>query len=230
MSMFHKARQRNLPANLVPRKPFVLDPEDYRIIDGDTLATSWPPQGLRMAIRFNTVDAPEIQHSFDPGAPAAGITHRTDHQGAAATDYFKAMADDRALLIWPTNSIDSGQRADMYGRLTAYIFVSGAPGPQFDFSGCFDIERSMLEAGHARTIPGRIFFRGDLAGHVHHWQQRGHDFTKEAAQRNNIGYDAPWEPRDVVDGEEAMNGMAASDSSEFPSLRRGVPPPEGPTF
>ncbi|MCF6136406.1 lamin tail domain-containing protein [Pseudalkalibacillus berkeleyi] len=100
---------------------------DY-VKDGDTIMLTNPVQGAD-EVRFLGIDTPEtfVSGGKDPG-------NQIDPHGNAATDYLKSVLPSGTEVTLVTGA----EEVDGFGRLLAYVF-----------KGNMDVNRSMLENGHA---------------------------------------------------------------------------------
>lgn len=155
-------------ADLKPRMwdrpiiPFFVKPDDYRVVDGDTIKLlAAAPRGEKrqeaFRVRFASVDAPEKpwMNGGDRILETIGVQPHPDHPFARITNAVKRMTEGRVLLIEPVQDPKRQENRDTYGRLLAHISVSGAPGPLFVPEGAFNIEHVMLQRGLARPMKDR---------------------------------------------------------------------------
>lgn len=145
-----------------PIIPFFLRPQDYRVVDGDTLKVlAAAPRGERrqdaFRIRFASVDAPEKPWTFssDTILENLGINPNPDHGFSRVTEALREMIKDRVLLIEPYKDPRHKETKDGYGRLLAHVSVSAVPGDLFVPDGAFNVEHVMLEQGLVRPLKDR---------------------------------------------------------------------------
>ena len=98
------------------------------VIDGDTIVVRLAG-GDRVHVRLIGIDTPEISH---------GRGETSQCYGQAATRITRRLADDRDVVLTVGR-----ERHDRYGRLLAYVRVTGGPP---------DLERELLRLGAARTL------------------------------------------------------------------------------
>jgi len=145
-----------------PVIPFFVRPQDYRVVDGDTIKLlAAAPRGERrqdaFRIRFASVDAPEKPWMFsgDKILETLGVDPNPDHGFSRITDALRNMIADRVLLIEPYQDPRHKDTKDGHGRLLAYVSASGDTGNLFVPDGAFNVEHVMLEQGLVRPLKDR---------------------------------------------------------------------------
>lgn len=145
-----------------PDGPFLVRPDDWTIIDGDTfrVRTGLLADGRRhdaFRIRLSTIDTPELRKPalFDRVLAACPDPMR-DGPGERARDHLKALCCRRVILVTPPRDPDGRASTDRYGRLLGQVCVSGRPGSLFSLDGAFSVEHALLEAGMAQVLPGHV--------------------------------------------------------------------------
>jgi endonuclease YncB( thermonuclease family) len=144
----------------LPRAPFFLAPRDRIAVDGDTFAVlggrdGSGKRGTSFRIRLASIDTPERSKDFsgDRILRRIGIDPHPASPGDQAMRRMQSLVDGRVILVEP--EWNEGSNADHYGRLLARVSVSGSVGKGFDLRGAFDLERRLVEIGHARILPGK---------------------------------------------------------------------------
>lgn len=145
-----------------PVIPFFLRPQDYRVVDGDTIKVlAAAPRGERrpdaFRIRFASVDAPEKPWVFsgDKILEELGVNPNPDDTFSRVTEALREMISDRVLLIEPYDDPRHKGTKDGYGRLLAHVSVSGEPGHLFVPDGAFNVEHVMLHQGLVMSLKDR---------------------------------------------------------------------------
>lgn len=145
-----------------PAEPFFLRPDDYQVVDGDTLRVLAPADrpGVRrdeaFRIRLYSVNTPEkpLKRSSDVALRAAGIDPHADSLGRQAELLVRQVCSGRALFIEPEPGPD-GKMTDRFGRLLAHICLSGTAGRNFDTAGAFALGPFLLRRGYAHPMRGK---------------------------------------------------------------------------
>lgn len=147
---------------VLPNQAFLVRPDTYTIIDGDTFRIRTPvlADGKRheaFRIRLCSIDTPELRKNtlFDQVLRAGGFDPFHDGPGEAARDFLRALCRKRVILVTPDFDDHGRPRSDRYGRLLAQVCVSGAPGSLFRLDGARSIEHALFQAGLASTYPDR---------------------------------------------------------------------------
>jgi endonuclease YncB( thermonuclease family) len=164
-------KPRHLSENMKgrPAQPFFVRPEDYRVVDGDTIAVlaPLPPDAERgviddienggrepyrptaFRIRLRAVNAPEMPVKGDSDDLLAGIgidAHR-GHAGLAAKAALAHMIKGRVLHCEP-----DGQ--DPYKRLLCDVTASGVKDDLFHVDRAFSVEWRLFDLGMAQGMSG----------------------------------------------------------------------------
>ena len=124
----------------------MLRPDDYKIIDGDTIKVIVPLRPddnfaqQAFSIRLRSIAAPEKHKPqlTDQILKDVGIDPWERHPGKMASDALKQICRRKTLLIEPRG-------VDDYGRLLADVTTSGSRGQMFDLEGAKSVEHQMLE-------------------------------------------------------------------------------------
>ena len=147
---------------VLPNQAFLVRPDTYTIIDGDTFRIRTPvlADGKRheaFRIRLCSIDTPELRKPtlFDQVLRAGGFDPMHDGPGEAARDFLRALCRGRVILVAPDDGDGVRPQTDRYGRLLAQVCVSGAPGRLFRLDGARSVEHELFQAGLASTYPDR---------------------------------------------------------------------------
>ena len=146
-----------------PRTRFFIRPDQYQVVDGDTIRVLAPGfvEGTKyrneaFRIRLATVDAQAKPKpsSMDKALMRAGRDPFKSHPGRKATNMVRDLCKGRCLYIEPVIGRD-GSRVDVYGRLLADITISGCEGPNFNTHGARALAPQLVQAGLAYKMRGR---------------------------------------------------------------------------
>lgn len=144
-------------SDIPPGFPFIVQPRDFRVIDGDTLALKGdsPPAGR---VRLRAIAAPERPRTADI---RHNVLERTLAQhgllppgrapvppGIRATDLLRSFLDGYALLILPHGH-------DPHRRMKADIVRSACPGDEFVPAGAQSVEHLLLRTGAVQVFRTR---------------------------------------------------------------------------
>lgn len=145
----------------LPRRPFIVKPGRYSVIDGDTFSIRFPRRdgfdGMVEAfrVRFCSVNAAEKppRRQDDAQMRALGIDLYANDPGELATRKLRELCKGRALLfVFPDNEEEF--KHDRFRRVLAEVCVSGSPGEEFDLTGSSSLQYEMYRAGRAIPLPG----------------------------------------------------------------------------
>ena len=100
-----------------------------RVVDGDTVKVKLANRARIRTVRYIGVDTPE---TVKPGEPVQCF-------GKQASSFNKRLVEGRRVRL-----VIGRERTDRYGRLLAYVFVSGR-GNRF-------VNAELLRRGYARTL------------------------------------------------------------------------------
>lgn len=142
-------RPAGMDTAVLGKRPFLLRPGNFSVIDGDTIWVTPNParQGGEtraknaFSIRFRSIAAPERpkKRATDSILKAGNIDPYWDSAGQKATNLLRKYLDKRALLVNPT-----GEK-DRYGRMLADMYVVPYTGSSPDLSRAISIEHMMLD-------------------------------------------------------------------------------------
>lgn len=147
---------------VLPKRTFCLKPENYRVVDGDTIAVTESRAGntpgrVAFRIRFSNVNAPEMPalgHDYY-SMLKHGVNIHSGNYGMEAKLRLQEICKGRALFVCP------GQLGDDFGmdhhkRLLADVCVSGGKGPLFEPIGAKSLQHIMLQENHVRILDGYV--------------------------------------------------------------------------
>ncbi len=166
--MGHPADRFSRPPAAFQGLPFFLAPDEYGVIDGDTLYVDTYTERharLRFRIRLSSTDAPgaPTDQMTDSFWLKRGVDPNRDCPGARAAGKLSEALKGKPILIVP--AIQQNEKVlDRYGRLLADVYFSG-PNPVvekepsdtkgFDFNGYQNVSRFMFAAGQCRLMAGK---------------------------------------------------------------------------
>ena len=153
-----------------PQQAFFVRPEDYRVIDGDTIAILAPAQmdadrsvideithgsqepqrPVAFRVRLRTVNAPEmpITSAGDDLLRAAGVDPHAGHVAVAAKAALAHMVRGRTLHFDPDG-------VDSYRRSLCNVTASGKKDDLFHLDGAFSVERRLVDLGLVNVMEGK---------------------------------------------------------------------------
>lgn len=148
------------------QSPFFLAPDEYGVIDGDTLwvDTRLEDGGeLKFKIRLSAIDTPEmpVARMTDDFLASMGIDVHEANPGMMATRMLREAMAGMPILVSPAPQ--QGRPLDRHGRLLADVYFSGpSPLPEqlspdtkgFDTDGYQNVSRYMFARGLAQLMPG----------------------------------------------------------------------------
>lgn len=166
--MAHPTERSTRPPLGLQRHAFFLAPNEYWVVDGDTLSVgTYNEHGarLRFRIRLSSTNAPEMPRPemTDDFWQKNGIDPNVDCPGARAARILTEAMAGRPILVVPAVQQNSNV-IDRFNRLLADVYFSGpnhvpeASSPEtkgFDFEGYQNVSRFMFAAGQCRLMPGK---------------------------------------------------------------------------
>ena len=122
---------------------FIAPPGTYYPHDGDSIHINGAPgkdgnPGMAYGIRVASVMAAEkpVLGVADKVMLRHQMTPRAGDPGLAAKKAIKGLCEKRAIMVVPKG-------LDRFGRLLANIYISGAPGKDFEPRGALSLEHEM---------------------------------------------------------------------------------------
>lgn len=137
----------------MPTEPFIVRPDDFAVIDGDTiqvLSQEVDERGKRIpsfSVRMRSIEAPERAKrksqlsATDILLRAMGREEKEFDPGSISHEIACLLTRQRCIMILPGED----RNRDEKGRLIGDVYISGLAGKSFSMKGSFSLERVLLE-------------------------------------------------------------------------------------